>query len=105
MLFSHCHRMIREQTLLKGHKNVESFLQQKLSCDESTTKELLLRVPSIKTASAVKLNQMIQFLFSQGFTADHIVETPRILGHSGKVNAKLKLIFLYREVIIFVIYF
>lgn len=58
--------MVAEQALLKGHKDVSSFLQQRLGCSKMTAKEILFRVPSIKTASAMKLNEMIQFLYSQG---------------------------------------
>jgi len=75
-------RVNEEADLRQGHKDIVDFLKDKLGCQASEVKEILTRVPSVKTASAIKLNEMIQFLYSHGFTASQIIEAPRVLGHS-----------------------
>ena len=67
-----------------------SFLAKRLGCNLVVIADLFFRVPSVKTASASKLNEMIQFLYAQGFSTEHILETPRILGHSVEtVNKRI----------------
>jgi len=75
-------RLNQEQALLSGHKDIKSFLSKRLGCSSAFVADILFRVPSVKRASASKLNDMIEFLYAQGFGTDHILETPRILGHS-----------------------
>jgi len=75
-------KVVEEQQLLASHKNVKSFLQEKLKCDQGAASLILAKVPSLKTATATKINEMIEFLFLAGFTARQIRETPRILAHS-----------------------
>jgi len=80
--------MREEQQLLLGHNDIASFLSDSLKCTRNAATGILLRVPSVRSASAIKLNEMIQFLFAQGFTKDHILEVPRVLGHSVETVEK-----------------
>lgn len=75
-----------EEMHLRGgyNKGINGFLKSKLDCDEDRVATIFAKVPSIQTASATKLNEMIDYLLSVGFTTTDIQNTPRVLGHKGK---------------------
>ncbi len=82
---------MEQKELLGQHTNIQGFLQERLQCSEQQASGMLKKVPSIKTATAIKLNEMIEFLLSAGFTPEQIKETPRILAHSGNLTIYLKI--------------
>ncbi|CAL8143798.1 unnamed protein product [Orchesella dallaii] len=84
----HISRAVAEMQLLGDLKGIEGFLQEKLHCDKNTAATMLAKFPSLEAATAVKVNKMIEFLLSQGFSRENIIETPRILAHSVETIAE-----------------
>lgn len=81
-MFRYVKRLNEEEQLLGPHNDVKEFLTEALNCDINTVTRLMNRVPALKSASASKLNAMIQFLYSAGFTSNHILKAPNVLAHS-----------------------
>jgi hypothetical protein len=78
----HIRRTDLEEELLATHGDIIGYLQDALKIESAAVHELFTRVPSLKSVSAIKLNEMIQYLYSRGFTANDIMSNPYILLHS-----------------------
>lgn len=84
--FRHVQRTLQENKIKPIDEDIGSFLQRLLNCSQIIANDILTRVPSIAECKATKLERMISFLISKGFTPQDIIATPHILRQSGKMN-------------------
>lgn len=79
--FSYIRRRSDNQSIL-GPNSVIEYLSQKLQCSQELAKYIISKHPAIQKKNLRKINGMIDFLLSKGFTTVHICRTPKILLHS-----------------------
>lgn len=79
--FSYIRRRSDNQSIL-GSNSVTEYLSQKLQCSQELAKYIISKHPAIQKKSLRKMNGMIDFLLSKGFTTVHLSRSPKILLHS-----------------------
>ncbi len=84
-------RHIENKKVLKDHSNNIEYLATQLNCNIEIIRSMSKRYPRIVSINAKKLSNIITFLFSNGFSTYHIVDTPKILFHSvDKIHKRTK---------------
>ncbi|XP_054167115.1 uncharacterized protein LOC128964491 [Oppia nitens] len=68
--------------VLKDYDNNIEYMTSHLNCNKNVIQLMTKRYPRIVKISAKKLSEKLSFLFKKGFTAYHIIDTPKILFHS-----------------------
>jgi hypothetical protein len=61
---------------------VVEYLSQQLQCDTETVEYISSKNPSILRVHVPKLKEILDFLYREGFTPQHVCQVPRILCHS-----------------------
>ncbi|XP_021916268.1 transcription termination factor, mitochondrial isoform X2 [Zootermopsis nevadensis] len=67
---------------LLGESSVSEYLAQQLQCDAETIEYLGSKHPPILRIHVSKLKEILDFLYREGYTSQHICQVPRILCHS-----------------------
>lgn len=71
-----------------GDNSLVEYLSKRLQCKSETVKEILEKQPALKNKSVIKMQEIIDFLFQEGFTPSHIIRIPKILLHSVETIGK-----------------
>jgi hypothetical protein len=69
---------------------VVEYLSQQLQCDTETVEYLSSKFPSILRVHVSKLKEILDFVYREGYTSQHVCQVPRILCH-GLETTKLRL--------------
>lgn len=77
-----------ENRLILGNNSLAEYLMQRLNCSFNEAATMIERFPAIRNKSMRKLREIIDFLYGEGFTAQHIIRLPKILLHSVATSRK-----------------
>nr|XP_014286777.1 transcription termination factor, mitochondrial isoform X2 [Halyomorpha halys] len=69
---------------LSPFQSVKDYICKRLHLNESQVHSFAKRHPPVMRVKVAKLKEVIDFLYSEGFTSQQIFNTPRILCHSLK---------------------
>jgi hypothetical protein len=61
---------------------VAEYLSQQLQCDLQTVEYLSSKYPSLLSVHVSKLKEILDFVYGEGYTPQHVCHVPRILLHS-----------------------
>lgn len=74
--------------VMKDHSDHIEYLSSKLNCSKNVIMTIEKRYPRILQISPKKMEEVIEFLYKNGYTNNQIIETPKILFHSMKTVEK-----------------
>ncbi|KAJ8949593.1 hypothetical protein NQ317_007847 [Molorchus minor] len=74
--------------LILGDNSLAEYLSERLQCPEEVAKYLISKQPALQNKSLTKMNEMIDFLYKQGFQPIHMRRVPKILLHSVETTKK-----------------
>jgi hypothetical protein len=65
-----------------GDSSVMEYLSERLQCDTETMEYISLKYPSVLRVHVSKLKEILDFVYREGYTSQHVCHVPRILCHS-----------------------
>lgn len=65
-----------------GDNSLAEYLSERLECSVEEAKMLMNKHPALQNKSMKKMNEILDFLFAQGFKSSQICRVPKILLHS-----------------------
>ncbi|CAH0557011.1 unnamed protein product [Brassicogethes aeneus] len=65
-----------------GEFSLAQYLSKRLNCTEPMAQYLIQKHPALESKSLIKMEEIINFLYNQGFKPKHIRNCPKILLHS-----------------------
>lgn len=77
-----------ENKLILGNYTLAEYLSERLDCSVDEAKGLMVKMPALMNKSMKKMDEIIDFLYSQGFRPYHICRVPKILLHSVQTTSK-----------------
>lgn len=75
-------RQVENRKILGSHSSVEEYLSKRLECTIENAKYLTEKYPAIMKMNILKMKEMLDFIYAQGYTPAHVCRVPRILIHS-----------------------
>lgn len=77
-----------ENKQILGDNTLAEYISLRLDCTVDQAKALMVKLPALKNKSMKKLQDIIDFLYSEGFKPYHICRVPKILLHSVETTRK-----------------
>lgn len=78
----YCERYRSQKLLLGDHKDVISYLAERLECEQRLVAIHFQRNPGLKRMHITNLKKKLDLLFSEGFTPENVRSCPRVLQYS-----------------------
>lgn len=77
---------MENRKILGSNSTVEEYLSKRLECSLDSAKYLTEKYPAIMKMSILKMKEILDYLYEQGYTPVHVCRVPRILVHSQETT-------------------